>query len=395
LPERVAAMETPVSSAGLGVRSGDPEQQLDVVDDPILRLSSIEKSYGDVRVLKRLDLDVRNREFLTLLGPSGSGKTTILRLIGGFTLPSAGEILFEGQNIAKVEIFDRPFNTVFQDYALFMHMTVAENVAYGLRVRGVAKAERERRVLEALTLVGLADFKNRRPAQLSGGQKQRVALARALICRPKILLLDEPLSALDAELRRQMQGFLKRLQREVATTFIFVTHDQEEAMTMSDRICVMNGGAIEQIGDPPAIYYQPQCEFVATFFGENNLIAGELGPSHDGIREISTAYGRFRCVMRGNNQIQQAPDGAASLLAVRPECLHFGGPDADFDNQLSARVIDIGFVGPSSAIVVATLNEPSRTFLVRLPSRPGGFATANGSLVTIGWHAGDCSLVPR
>ncbi len=271
-------METPVSSVSLGARTGNPERQPSTVADPILRLSRIEKSYGDVSVLKRLDLDVRNREFLTLLGPSGSGKTTILRLIGGFTLPSAGEILFEGRNnIAKVEIFDRPFNTVFQDYALFMHMTVAENVAYGLRVRGVAKAEREQRVLEALTLVGLADFKSRRPAQLSGGQKQRVALARALICRPKILLLDEPLSALDAELRRQMQGFLKRLQREVATTFIFVTHDQEEAMTMSDRICVMNGGTIEQISDPPSIYYQPQSEFVATFFGENNLLPGELG----------------------------------------------------------------------------------------------------------------------
>jgi spermidine/putrescine transport system ATP-binding protein len=360
-----------------------------------LRLSSIEKSYGDVAVLRRLDLEVRNGEFLTLLGPSGSGKTTILRLIGGFTAPSGGEILFDGRNIAGVEIFDRPFNTVFQDYALFMHMTVAENVAYGLRVRGVPRPERERRVLEALSLVGLADFTRRRPAQLSGGQKQRVALARALVCRPKILLLDEPLSALDAELRRQMQAFLKRLQREVATTFIFVTHDQEEAMTISDRICVMNRGAIEQIGNPAEVYYQPQTEFVATFFGENNLIAGTLGPIRNGTREIVTPNGRFLCALQSQDRARAARDGTTAFLALRPECLHLAPREGDFDNRLAARVIDVGFVGPSSAITVEALEGLACRLTLRLPSRPGGLDLAPGNDVTLGWQAGDCSIVLR
>jgi spermidine/putrescine transport system ATP-binding protein len=367
----------------------------DAAAAPVLRLSSIEKSYGDVAVLRRLDLEVRNGEFLTLLGPSGSGKTTILRLIGGFTAPSGGEILFDGRNIAGVEIFDRPFNTVFQDYALFMHMTVAENVAYGLRVRSVPRPERERRVLEALSLVGLADFTRRRPAQLSGGQKQRVALARALVCRPKILLLDEPLSALDAELRRQMQAFLKRLQREVATTFIFVTHDQEEAMTISDRICVMNRGAIEQIGNPAEVYYQPQTEFVATFFGENNLIAGTLGPIRNGTREIVTPNGRFLCALQSQDRARAARDGTTAFLALRPECLHLAPQEGDFDNRLAARVIDIGFVGPSSSITVEALEGPACRLTLRLPSRPGGLDLAPGNDVTLGWQAGDCSIVLR
>jgi spermidine/putrescine transport system ATP-binding protein len=359
--------------------------------EPILRLRNLEKSYGPVKVLQRLDLDIRPREFLTILGPSGSGKTTVLRLIGGFTEPTDGEILYEGRDISGMEIFDRPFNTVFQDYALFPHLTVQENVAYGLRVRGVPRATRRSRVAHALMMVNLADFGARYPAQLSGGQRQRVALARALICEPKVLLLDEPLGALDAELRRQMQGFLKRLQREVATTFLFVTHDQEEAITMSDRICVMNRGRIEQIGDPASIYYRPQSEFVATFFGENNLIAGTLDAAEgDGAtRRFSTRLGPF---------LAGAPAGAAAAgapgkLAVRPECIHLLAPAATADNVLAARVAEVGFVGPKSTIQVRPDAVPDMALTLHLPSRPSGSGLAAGDSVRVGWAAEECSIV--
>jgi spermidine/putrescine transport system ATP-binding protein len=361
--------------------------------EPVLRLRNLQKAYGGVGVLSGIDLDIRPREFLTILGPSGSGKTTILRLIGGFTNPTAGEILYEGRDISGIEIFDRPFNTVFQDYALFPHLTVHENVAFGLRVRGVNRAERSVRVAQALSLVGLGDLAARYPSQLSGGQRQRVALARALICQPRVLLLDEPLGALDAELRRQMQGFLKRLQREVATTFLFVTHDQEEAITMSDRICVMNRGSIEQIGDPASIYYRPRSQFVATFFGENNLIAGTVTAT-DGDRArctIATALGDLTCSL-GDAPAASRP-GAAAQLAVRPECIHFVRDGLPCDNALQARVVDVSFVGSRSTVQVRPINAPALTLTIHLPSRPGGSGISVGDDVAIGWAAGDCSLV--
>jgi spermidine/putrescine transport system ATP-binding protein len=233
-----------------------------------LALQAVEKSYGTQRVLQPVDLEVADGEFLTILGPSGSGKTTILRLVGGFTRPSGGRIRFGGVDLTDVPSHKRPFNTVFQDYALFPHMTVADNVGYGLMVRGLAKSAIRAKVEETLEIVGLGGLLDRYPAQLSGGQKQRVALARAIVCEPKLILLDEPLAALDAEMRRQMQFFLKDLQRRIATTFLFVTHDQEEAITMSDRIVVMDKGRIEQIGAPTSIYYSPKTPFVARFFGE-------------------------------------------------------------------------------------------------------------------------------
>jgi spermidine/putrescine transport system ATP-binding protein len=361
--------------------------------EPVLRLRNLQKTYGGVGVLRDIDLDIQPREFLTILGPSGSGKTTILRLIGGFTNPTAGEILYEGRDISGIEIFDRPFNTVFQDYALFPHLTVHENVAFGLRVRGVNRAKRSVRVAQALSLVGLGDLAARYPSQLSGGQRQRVALARALICQPRVLLLDEPLGALDAELRRQMQGFLKRLQREVATTFLFVTHDQEEAITMSDRICVMNRGRIEQIGDPASIYYRPRSQFVATFFGENNLIAGTV-TAIDGERAnctVATALGDLTCGL-GDEPAAGRP-GAAARLAVRPECIHFLRDGLPCDNNVQARVVDVSFVGSRSTVQVRPINAPAVALTIHLPSRPGGSGIATGDEVAIGWAAGDCSLV--
>src|SRR3954464_14225716 len=245
-------------------------------------VEGIRKTYGDVVAVADVDLTVGDGEFFTLLGPSGSGKTTTLRIIAGFERPDTGRVTLGGADITQQPPYARDVNTVFQDYALFPHMTVAENVGYGLRVRGVARAESRARVERALATVALAGLDARLPPQLSGGQQQRVALARAIICEPRLILLDEPLGALDADLRRQMQRFLKRLQREIRTTFLFVTHDQEEAVTIADRICVMNHGKIEQIGTPEEVYYSPKSEYVARFFGDNNVIPGTVGASNAG-----------------------------------------------------------------------------------------------------------------
>ncbi len=239
-----------------------------------IRMMDICRHFGDVKAVDHLDLDIYDGEFFSLLGPSGSGKTTCLRLIAGFEQPTSGSILMHGQEMAGVPPFERDVNTVFQDYALFPHMTVGQNVAYGLMIKKVAKAERDRRVTEMLEMVRLPGLENRKPSQLSGGQRQRVALARALVNHPRVLLLDEPLGALDLKLRQQMQIELKAIQQQVGITFIFVTHDQEEALTMSDRLAVFNLGKIEQIGTPADIYERPTTGFVAGFVGTSNLISG-------------------------------------------------------------------------------------------------------------------------
>ncbi|WP_298831689.1 ABC transporter ATP-binding protein [uncultured Piscinibacter sp.] len=233
-----------------------------------------------VRAVDNVDLAIERGEFFTLLGPSGSGKTTCLRMIGGFQLPSAGSIRIDGEDVSRRPPFQRPVNTVFQDYALFPHMTIAENVAYGLMVRGTPKAERAKRAEEMLELVRLPGMGARRPVQLSGGQRQRVALARALINQPKVLLLDEPLGALDLKLREQMQGELKRLQRQLGITFVFVTHDQHEALSMSDRIGVFNQGRLEQVATPAELYGKPRTRFVAEFVGSANVLHGEIARRH-------------------------------------------------------------------------------------------------------------------
>jgi putative spermidine/putrescine transport system ATP-binding protein len=239
---------------------------------PDVRLEDVRKSYGDVAAVDGVDLEIAPGEFFTLLGPSGSGKTTTLRLIAGFEQPDAGVIELHGRDVTRVAPYERDVNTVFQDYALFPHMTVAENVGYGLRVKGVRKAERRARVDEALQLVRLPDVGGRKPVQLSGGQRQRIALARSLVNRPRVLLLDEPLGALDLKLRQEMQIELKRIQQEVGLTFVYVTHDQEEALTMSDRLAVFNHGRIEQLGTPAEVYEHPSTEFVAGFVGVSNLL---------------------------------------------------------------------------------------------------------------------------
>src|SRR3954452_10178523 len=241
-----------------------------------IRLTGVRKLYGDVVAVDGVDLEIRPGEFFTLLGPSGSGKTTCLRMIAGFERPDAGSIELAGDDVSRLPPAERDVNTVFQDYALFPHMSVGENVAYGLKVKKVPGDERKRRVLEALELVRLTGYEDRRPGQLSGGQRQRVALARALVNRPRVLLLDEPLGALDLKLREEMQIELKQIQQEVGITFIYVTHDQGEALTMSDRMAVFNQGRIEQVGAPADVYERPASPFVAGFVGTSNLLADDV-----------------------------------------------------------------------------------------------------------------------
>jgi putative spermidine/putrescine transport system ATP-binding protein len=249
-----------------------PSQHAAADKPPAVRVTGLHKRYGDVTALAATDLTVRPGEFFTLLGPSGSGKTTLLRLIAGFERPDGGSIELAGRDVTGVPPFARDVNTVFQDYALFPHMTIAENIEYGLKVRHVGKQARRDRVTRALDMVQLGGLGARKPAQLSGGQRQRVALARAIVNEPQVLLLDEPLGALDLKLRQHMQRELLRIQREVGITFIYVTHDQEEALTMSDRIAVLNLGRIEQVGAPAEVYEQPKTAFVADFIGVSNLI---------------------------------------------------------------------------------------------------------------------------
>ena len=260
---------------------GVPSLEVDLSDvepvppAPAVRLEGVVKRFGDVVAVDGVDLDVREGEFFSMLGPSGSGKTTCLRMIAGFETPTAGRIALGGKYVTGLAPYEREVNTVFQDYALFPHMTVADNVGYGLMVRKVPRAERQRLVADALEMVRLPEFGQRKPAQLSGGQRQRVALARALVMRPKVLLLDEPLGALDLKLRQAMQIELKEIQEEVSLTFIYVTHDQEEALTMSDRLAVFNRGRIEQVGSPAEVYERPATGFVAGFVGVSNVLEGQ------------------------------------------------------------------------------------------------------------------------
>jgi spermidine/putrescine transport system ATP-binding protein len=375
-----------LTSRVLGVR---PTQPVARTVTSVVELQGVSLSYGATEILHAIDLAVADGEFLVVLGPSGSGKTTILRLIGGFLQPSNGRITLDGRDIARVPINRRPFNTVFQDYALFPHMTAAENVGYGLLVRGVGRTEIRERVAKTLALVSLAEFGGRYPAELSGGQQQRIALARAIICEPRLILLDEPLGALDASLRRQMQQFLKSLQREIRTTFLFITHDQEEAVTMADRICVMRSGRIEQVGTPTEVYYRPANDYVARFFGDNNFLHGAVAASGAGALVIETEAGRFHV---GEASGSAFPGGAPAILLVRPEAIRIAPAHPEFDNRVRARVANISFVGPMTHVLLAPLagGEP---LLAKLPSSARGPSVAPGEDIEIGWRAADAHLV--
>ncbi|MFE5186284.1 ABC transporter ATP-binding protein [Streptomyces sp. NPDC056628] len=304
-----------------------------------VRLQSLCKSFGQTKAVAGVDLDIADGEFFSMLGPSGSGKTTVLRMIAGFELPTSGTIELAGRDVTRLAPFERDVHTVFQDYALFPHMTLEQNVAYGLKIRKVPKAKRLERAREALASVRLEGYGDRRPSQLSGGQRQRVALARALVNTPKVLLLDEPLGALDLKLREQMQIELKELQREVGITFVFVTHDQDEALTMSDRIAVFNQGRIEQVGTPAEIYERPATPFVAGFVGTSNLLTGQAAE-----RVVGTA-GTFSIRPEKIRVLKEDQDssepGCSSAVGTVAEVVYLGDAtrflvDLDAGGRLTA-----------------------------------------------------------
>jgi spermidine/putrescine transport system ATP-binding protein len=316
-----------------------------------VELTGVTKQFGDFVAVHDLDLQIRDGEFFSLLGPSGCGKTTTLRMIAGFDQPTVGEVYIHGQPVAGIPPYRRPVNTVFQSYALFPHMTVAQNVAFGLEMKKVPRPEIERRVAEALELVQLRQMENRRPRQLSGGQQQRVALARALVNRPEVLLLDEPLGALDLKLRKAMQLELKQIQAEVGITFVYVTHDQEEALTMSDRIAVMDAGLVQQVGDPRDIYEHPNNRFVADFIGETNFVTGRVAELGD---IVTVDLGDLP--VHGSADGRSLSLGQAITLAIRPEKINLypqgevdvtkAGLDMDeamhlFDGQLPDKKVDM------------------------------------------------------
>ncbi|WP_414656866.1 ABC transporter ATP-binding protein [Deinococcus sp. VB343] len=303
-------------------------------------------------VLRDIDLDIRRGEFFSLLGPSGCGKTTLLRLLAGFEQPDAGQIVIGGRDMTGVPAHQRAVNTVFQSYALFPHLSVADNVAFGLKQKGVRGAELRTRVERAMETVQIGAFGNRKPDQLSGGQRQRVALARAIVNQPEVLLLDEPLSALDLKLRKQLQVELSNLQEELGMTFVFVTHDQEEALVMSDRIAVMNRGRIEQLGRAEELYERPRTAFVANFLGSSNLIGGQVTEVHGGEAVIQTGFGPLRTLHGAGLSL-----GQSVTLSIRPEKLRM---ERDIDtegNEVRARVDDIVYTGAENQYLLEAHGE--------------------------------------
>jgi putative spermidine/putrescine transport system ATP-binding protein len=338
--------------------------------EPAVRFENVSRHFGDVKAVDHANLEIRDGEFFSMLGPSGSGKTTCLRMIAGFDRPTNGNIFLYGQDVSDLPPYERNVNTVFQDYALFPHMTVEDNIGYGLMIKGVSKTERYKQVDEMLDLVRLPGFGHRKPSQLSGGQRQRVALARALINHPKVLLLDEPLGALDLKLRQQMQVELKSIQKRVGITFIFVTHDQEEALTMSDRIAVFNEGKIEQVGTPAEVYERPASPFVAGFVGTSNLISGDVA------KRIT---------------------GSEQMISVRPEKIHLSFPNGTVDKDMfsiEGVIRDVVYLGLFTRYLVEIEGGSDLVVVEQnLKSTSMDVLSAKGQKVCLAWQKDHISRV--
>jgi len=336
-----------------------------------VRFENVSRHFGEIRAVDDVGLDILDGEFFTLLGPSGSGKTTCLRMIAGFDQPTAGKLYLYGQDVSNLPPYERDVNTVFQDYALFPHMTVGENVGYGLMIKKVPPAERGKRVDEMLELVRLPGYARRKPTQLSGGQRQRVALARALINRPGVLLLDEPLGALDLKLRQQMQIELKSIQKRVGITFVFVTHDQEEALTMSDRIAVFNHGHVEQVGTPAELYEHPASAFVAGFVGVSNLVSGPVA---------------------------QAITGSPAMFSIRPEKIHLADSAAPVPADAYAvegRVREVIYLGMYTRYVVELNGGGELTVMEQnLHTTSMDVLAAQGRPVRLTWQRSHVRVIP-
>jgi len=350
-----------------------------------VRFIDVQKSFdGRTLVVKNLNLDVAKGEFLTLLGPSGSGKTTTLLMLAGFEAATHGEITLSGRPINRVPPHKRGIGMVFQNYALFPHMTVNENLAFPLQVRRKGRAETEARVKRVLEMVELPQMGNRRPAQLSGGQQQRVAVARALVFDPELVLMDEPLGALDKQLREQMQYEIKHIHDSVGVTFVYVTHDQGEALTMSDRIAVFRDGIIEQLSSPADLYERPQSAFVARFIGENNRIAGTIRSLNGVTCGVEIAGGHMLEALK----INVAGTGRATTLSVRPERVEINPAAPEVANRLSGTVAETIYLGDHVRVRV---HIPGSTdFVVKAPNKDGAVQLNAGQAVTVGWRTKDC-----
>ncbi len=357
--------------------------------DDLIVFDGVSKSYdGITHVVHGLDLAVRQGEFLTLLGPSGSGKTTTLMMLAGFEMPSGGEITLAGRRIDQVPPHRRDIGVVFQNYALFPHMTVAENVGFPLRMRGLSKAEARQRVGRALDMVQMSSFGHRRPSQLSGGQQQRIALARALVFEPKVVLMDEPLGALDKQLREHMQLEIKRLHARLGINVVYVTHDQGEALTMSDRVCVFNDGKVQQLATPNDLYEHPANSFVAQFIGENNAIGGR-------VERIDNRY--CRIVTPDGSPIDAVTAGDIAVgdnvsLALRPEKVQLDPIAGGCDNRFAARVDELIYYGDHMRLSVSLCGQ--RDFMIKLPASARMAALKVAAEIQIGWSREDCRALP-
>lgn len=362
---------------------------------PILNLDSIEKYYGSANVVKNLNLSIEAGEFLTILGPSGCGKTTTLRMIGGFELPTSGTITLKGEDISQLPPYKRHVNTVFQNYALFPNMNVEQNIAFGLKQKkGLEKmsaSQVQSRVDEMLAMVQMNDFRSRKPQELSGGQQQRIAIARAVANNPEILLLDEPLGALDLKLRKQMQIELKSLQKRLQKTFVYVTHDQEEALTMSDRIAIMNQGNLEQVGTSNEIYYHPATPFVAEFIGESNRFeAVTTKIQHDGSARMS--IGEVGFYVSGKTHTVPLREGQKITVFLRPEAIKLSALEAtntSNNEAMSGTIEEIIFVGSTRKYLV---NLQGQVRLTALETTLGAAQFSIGDTVALTWSADDCSV---
>jgi len=353
--------------------------------EPMVRFANVQKSYdGEILVVKSLNIDIAKGEFLTMLGPSGSGKTTCLMMLAGFEPATHGEIYLGGRPINNVPPHKRGIGMVFQNYALFPHMTVAENLAFPLAVRGQSKAEQAQRVQRVLDMVELGAFGGRRPAQLSGGQQQRVAVARALVFEPDLVLMDEPLGALDKQLREQMQYEIKHIHDSLGVTVVYVTHDQAEALTMSDRIAVFNDGVIQQISDPATLYERPDNSFVAQFIGENNKIAGTVAEVKNGRCKVTLDTGET--VTATPIAVQGA--GERTLLSIRPERVAIAPKKTRDTIVLDGKIQELIYLGDHIRTRMSVAGHDD--FIVKVPNDAGHVPLAEGSTVKVGWSADDC-----
>ncbi|MCZ4354767.1 ABC transporter ATP-binding protein [Roseovarius aestuarii] len=352
--------------------------------DPILKLENVRKSYGAVDAARDINLDVAEGEFLTFLGPSGSGKTTTLMMVAGFTQPTDGKIALEGKPLDPIPVWKRDIGMVFQHYALFPHMSVAQNVAFPLEMRAVAKADRRKRVDEAMDMVGLAGFGARLPKELSGGQQQRVALARAMVFKPRLLLMDEPLGALDKKLREHMQLEIMHLHKNMGTTVLYVTHDQEEALVMSDRIAVFQNGRIEQIGSPLALYEAPETKFVADFIGETNFIAGRVETANNSTARVRGMGGQLAGAL---------DNGTAAVLAIRPERLHLHSANTGgHDNILTGTVKELIYLGQSRKAII-TLEDGTEVVALEHAAQAEITALEPGHSATLSFRSKDARIL--